>query len=55
VHRIRDGFHYYSTARTWAQTTIIPTNKVIDASAAAFLDDSAKHDASPFVMNIEGT
>src|SRR5258708_34292500 len=25
----------YSTARTWAQTTIIPTNKVIDASAAA--------------------
>src|ERR1700693_1388276 len=34
VHRLVDGPRY-STARTWAQTTIIPMNKVIDASAAA--------------------
>src|ERR1035438_7491681 len=47
VHRILDGARLqdrqylterprpYSTAKTWAQTTIIPTNRVIDASAAA--------------------
>src|ERR1700736_4970832 len=34
AHRLVDG-HRYSTARTWAQTTIIPMNRVIDASAAA--------------------
>src|SRR5436190_13913962 len=34
VHRILGGSGY-STDRTWAHTTIIPTNSVIDASAAA--------------------
>ena len=34
VHKILGGSGY-STDRTWAHTTIIPTNSVIDASAAA--------------------